>query len=114
MGPCSCCKCTNCTCNERRQNTVVEAFEIIKAQKEGKTLECRSIRNNETWGPRADFNFNNPPNFAQYQYRIKEEPKVLYSCFRNGEYAQSFTNEDTAKGFCSAHSERKYYKMIQA
>lgn len=76
------CKCS-CSC-DKRENTVEEAIDILKAFKEGKTLQKRYINSScSDWGNRDIRQLSKIPNFKMFQYRVKQEPRSLYVLFTN-------------------------------
>lgn len=113
------CGCHTCECDKKcniaRQNTPDEAIKVLQAFKEGKVLEMCLINRISVWRNRVHDMLQAFPSFNDFQYRIKEEPKILYSCFKNGNYIQSFTEEIDAKEYCDQATVsrlRTYYKMI--
>lgn len=74
------CKCS-CSCDSR-ENTVEEAIDILKAFKEGKTLQKRYINSScSDWENRDIRQLSKIPNFKVFQYRVKQEPRSLYVLF---------------------------------
>lgn len=66
-------------CNERvKPNTPDEMIAVIQAHKEGKTLECCAIGASSRWW---DGTFYPTFDFKSYAYRIKREPRKLYSVY---------------------------------
>lgn len=86
--------------------TIDEQIAIIKAYKDGKTIERKSYIDKSNWCALL-FNEEHPFDFFSYEYRIKQEPK-----YRPYESVEEAFNEAKKHGFWMRNKDRGFLRFI--
>lgn len=110
-----------CECDKPRKNTKEEAVAVLQAWYDDKPLEFRHLNSNRDWDVRGEAGIweRDPPDFSVSQYRVKQEPRVIFSIFlKQGDdyvYSHSYSDKKRSEQSISnlMHKNPVILEMIQ-